>query len=393
MARILMGWELGGGFGHITNILTLGRALRDQGHEVLFALKDTVPTWPLTRDAGFPVLAAPVPRMQPIAMGKRFLARTFADVLIAHGYHQPEILEPQVSAWKALIDLARPDLVISEFSPSLCLAAWSRVPSLAFGIGFCAPCLQRDGRFPVLESNATALLPQERLMEGVADTMKRMGLPVPANPLDALLGNRCLAIGLDEIDPYRAARTEPGVGPLWELPAAEIPMPEKPYCLVYLPGEHPALREIVEGLAALKTPGVVFLRGGGPAARAALSRTVLEVSAKPVDMAAMLPKVSVVVHHAGTGTVERAMAWGRPQVLSPIVLEQGITSRNLARLGTARVAADTAGVQQLAATIDEVAVSVSMRSAAQNLAGRLRQQYPRGSLEKVTGVCAELLAG
>ena len=40
MARVLMGWELGGGLGHIGGLLPIAEGLAAQGHEPIFVVKN-----------------------------------------------------------------------------------------------------------------------------------------------------------------------------------------------------------------------------------------------------------------------------------------------------------------------------------------------------------------
>lgn len=391
MARVLMGWELGAGHGHVVNMMTVARALRERGHEVVLALKEVGGTWTVTRGE-FPIVQAPLSRLQPIATvpGRRFLARSFADILVAHGYANPMVLEPYVRSWRALLDLVRPDLVLAEFAPGLCMAAFGREPCVSFGIGFCAPCLQGKV-FPVLEPKAEELLPLSRLNDGLADVLRRLGRTPPANPLSTVLGDRQLALGFAELDAYRAARKPPLLGPMWELPQEDLPLPATPACLAYLPEEHPAIRQLVAGLVQLNMPGVVYVRGASPETLAALRRGRLEVALDPVDLKAVLPQVSVVIHHAGTGTVERCMAWGRPQVMSPIVLEQGMTTRTLIQMGVAIGAGDAASVAILPQLVEQ-AHAPAIRAAAQQLAVDLRSRDQGNSLPQVIDIALGLIA-
>lgn len=390
MARVLIGWELGAGHGHVVNIMTVARALRELGHDVVLALKEVGATWTVTRGE-FPIVQAPISRMQPIANvpGQRFLARSFSDILVAHGYANPGVLEPYVRSWRSLVDLVRPDLVLTEFSPGLCMATAGQEPCVSFGIGFCAPCLQGKV-FPVLEPRATELLPLSRLVDGVGEVLRRLGREVPANPLTTLVGDRQLAIGFEEIDAYRAARKPPLLGPMWEMPKQDMPLPETPACLVYLPAEHPAIKPLTAAIAKLDMPGVVYVRGAGPDTLKVLRTGRLEVSLTPVDLKEVLPRVSVVIHHGGTGTVERCMAWGRPQVVSPIVLEQGMTARTLVQLGVGKMANDSAAIAILPELVRQ-AHAPEVRAAAQRLAADLRAKYPGGSLQQVLAVSLGLI--
>lgn len=393
MARILIGWDLGGGLGHIVNLVMVGKALAARGHEPVLAVRDPVAVWNMTRDSGLRVVAAPASRVRmSLPAGGAFRARSLADILGVHGMANPDVLEPQVRAWRDLIDLVDPALVIAEFAPTLCLAAEGRVPAISFGIGFTVPCLAPDGSFPVLNPAGTALLPTDALVGSVASVLGRMGAAVPANPLAALLGDVQLNVATDLVDPYREVRPPGSPGPLWRLPAEAVPLPASPFCLVYLPAEHPGIREIVAGLSGLRIPGVAFVRGADQALRTELERCGLEVSDRPFDIEALLPRVSVVFHHAGAGLVERCLAWGRPQVVSPQVLEQELIGNALLRLGVARAVLDPVAARQVGVTLSEVAGSATMQAAAADVAADLRARYRRAGMEAFVAACETRLS-
>ncbi len=54
MARILMAWELGAGYGHLAPLLTLARPLKAAGHEVSFVVRDVVAAEAVLAGSGIP---------------------------------------------------------------------------------------------------------------------------------------------------------------------------------------------------------------------------------------------------------------------------------------------------------------------------------------------------
>lgn len=387
MARVLIGWELGGGHGHAVNLVTLGRALVARGHEVVIVARDVAGIWPVTRAAGIPFLQAPVFAGigATLTGGKPFQARRFTDVLAAFGYGESSLLEPQVRAWDTTVNVVRPDLVVAEFAPTLCLATHGRVPTLAFGIGYCVPCLQ-DGVFPLLNPSVAALASESRLREGIAATLRALGREVPAEPLDAVLGDEQLMISMDEIDPYRAARRRAALGPLASMPPL-APAPVSPYALIYLPAEHPQIAELAAGLAGLDMPGIVYVRGAKPALLEALRKSSLEVSTSPLDLDALMARASVVMHHGGPGTVQRCLAAGVPQVVAPVFLEQHLVARELLDLGVALAIADPDAARRGAALLATASADETMRRRARELAEIVQAKYPGGSLDAVVDAC------
>src|SRR4051794_2356701 len=116
MARVLLGWELGGGLGHVGGLLPIAQGLAAQGHEPLLAVKDLPGALPVLQGRGFALLQAP---LGPQKVPAQFTASSFADILAIRGFADGAELENQVGAWQTLLDLSGAKLVVSNFSPTL----------------------------------------------------------------------------------------------------------------------------------------------------------------------------------------------------------------------------------------------------------------------------------
>ena len=114
MKRVLLAWELGGGTGYTGWLLDIARGLQARGHAVTLALREPVACIHQYASLDAPVLAAPVApgRMPKETRGKGFFPCGFADLMMANGYGETHVLHALVRAWRGLIDLAKPDLII-----------------------------------------------------------------------------------------------------------------------------------------------------------------------------------------------------------------------------------------------------------------------------------------
>ena len=126
-----MGWEMGGGLGHVVPLLAVARGLREHGHRPVLALRDVVEPAFLLRPDGFAVVQAPA--WQPPRARRGPATATLADIFVVMGFGHRDRIHAIVAAWDGLIGLVRPKLVVAEFSPGLCLAARGRVPVVAIG--------------------------------------------------------------------------------------------------------------------------------------------------------------------------------------------------------------------------------------------------------------------
>lgn len=59
MSRIILAWELGANYGHLSQLLCVAQQLRNRGHQVLFAIKNTVAAEQLLNDEKFCYVTAP----------------------------------------------------------------------------------------------------------------------------------------------------------------------------------------------------------------------------------------------------------------------------------------------------------------------------------------------
>src|SRR5262245_16937485 len=186
VATVLLAWELGDGLSHVWPLRVVARGLAAEGHQPVFAVRNLADTGPLFADEPFPVLQAPVWHPRRWRPSRPFVAASFADVLAINGYDHADNLLPRVLAWQRLLDLVRPRLVVSEYSPTLCLAAHGTLPQVLIGSWF--PLPPSDGAsFPPLTPGQEPVLPQEQVLAVVQEVQRRRGrCPLPTLP--ALLG-------------------------------------------------------------------------------------------------------------------------------------------------------------------------------------------------------------
>jgi len=389
MARILLGWELGSGLGHVATLLPVAKALAQHGHEPVFVIRNLVETWPLLGNSGFTVLQAPLFFAHG---GESFTQRTrsYADILAACGYNDMETLEPLVRAWRNLIDQVNPDLVIAEHAPTLSLASYGRVAVVNLGTGFSVPAFD-DDRFPVLNESVPEHISLTDINRHIEIVLQRLGQMAPKLAIRALQGEKIFPAVFAEIDPYRETREPPACGPLWPLPAVVPSLPESPMCLVYLPADHPDLEKLIKGLEGLSMSGMVYVRNASAHVLDQLRNTSLQVSTTPVELDAVLPCVSVVLHHGGAGMTQRCLAYGRPQVIAPIHLEQVLTCTALQEMGVAIKLGGIFSAEQSGAALEQAVNVLRLAQLAQHHAHLLQQRYPRGSLDLVVKACLDKL--
>ena len=289
----------------------VARAFRDGGHEVTLAWGDDGNCV----DPGGPALEIPVPsplglpdaiarHTFPLAsriglMGRKPV-RSFEEVLWLTGALDERYTRAAVEVLRTHMRATRPDVVYSEFNLAAIIAA------RAEGI----PCVG-SGSQPTTASYAS----NPRKSAGIRRLLREMGMPAPASSLSILEGmaRRFIPSG-PTLEPRAGVRAV-YCGFLNEPPAL-TPTP-RDCVLIYLgAGSVPAGvavragRELAEALSC-----DVYVAGVSEAIHAVGDQ---EVTCAPrFDVAELLPRARVFVHHGGQNSVMDALSYEVPQVIVP----------------------------------------------------------------------------
>lgn len=289
----------------------VAQAFRDGGHEVTLAWGDDGNCV----DPGGPALEIPVPsplglpdaiarHTFPLAsriglMGRKPV-RSFEEVLWLTGALDERYTRAAVDALRAHMCAIRPDVVYSEFNLATVIAA------RAEGV----PCVGSASQ-PTTASYAS----NPRKSAGIRRLLREMGMPAPASSLSILEGmaRRFIPSG-PTLEP-RAGERAVYCGFLNEPPAL-TPTP-RDCVLIYLgAGSVPAGvavragRELAEALSC-----DVYVAGVSEAIHAVGDQEV--TCARRFDVAELLPRARVFVHHGGQNSVMDALSYEVPQVIVP----------------------------------------------------------------------------
>jgi rhamnosyltransferase subunit B len=389
MKTILLGWELGANFGHVGPLLHLAREFQRRGLRPVFALRDVVgPRALLGRDA-FPVLQAPVwPRPSSLP-GRPFAPSSYGDIMALHGFAQAEDLAAMVAAWDRLIELVKPDLVLAEFSPTLCLAAFGAISTALLGTGYTMPPVDKP-RFPPFQPGPPPLIAESRLLEAVQAVQTKRQRPMPASLPGLFDAPLRMITSFPELDPYRALRREPLLGPLEPLPGASIERPKR-RLFAYLGDDHPALSMIVECLAELDAQMEVYLRGEVGVFRRLLAARGAVIHDHPPPFGMVMPRASVVMSQAGSATAHAALAAGRPQLLFPLHQEADLTARALEQLGVGLRVPSNATKAAIGAALEQILDDQALAAKAAEIGETVAARTGRDALGIATDACLKLM--
>lgn len=391
MKRVLLAWELGGGIGYTGWLIAIARELQARGCETVLALRELEPCIHQFAFIDCPVVAAPVaPGFRPSRVRREgFHPCGFADLMLANGFGQTHELHALVRAWRGLIDLVKPDLIVGAYSPVLGVAAYGRVPLAIVGYGYTAPPADRPA-FPLFRRNRTPYADQETLLARVRRVQDAVGGPLPDRLTDIYRGAGRFILSFDELDPYRDTRHEPLMGPLEPLGGIP-PLPPAPRFYAYLLGDQPFVPKVVEALAQSGLPGAIYLRNGKMAPPPGLAENGVDWLTRPPPLSEATAGATVMVHHGGANSVHAALAAGRQQILLPRNLDQTIIADRAKALGLA----DTLGRRDAAAKVGDclrgLAVDRDALRLADDFAHLVRRRGQHHALPRIVESCMALL--
>ena len=302
---LLIGWELGGGHGHVLRLVPVVRGYLERGWRVVAALRD-VPTGNIWLD-GLRAMVGPQ-RLQVI-QAPRFADRragdeppvSLAEILCRTGFDDAATVRPLVHHWQAIVRVFRPDAVLSDFAPALNLAVRGRLPLSVIGNGWTLPP-DRDGPVPfAVPAEATPTIDHQARILCCARAVAGPD-HAPQRFCDLLRGDINALCVIPELDPYHDHRTDAW---LWspEMPAPQpVPPTQRAGGLVYLPPHHPARASVTQACANSNMPFRAYFGGAGAGQFGNL--TVMD---EPIDFIRKVPRSKVVIHHGGLGTAMWAL--------------------------------------------------------------------------------------
>jgi hypothetical protein len=298
--KVLFGWELGGGQGHIQRLAALARTLESHGVEPVFALKSYK-----IKGMSFPwkIVCAPL-----LPFSGRSESYTFADILETFGFGNANLLRSHLQAWQSVLLEVKPSLVITDFAPGLVLAARNIIPTIVTGDSFAVP--------PPIEVFPPLRFPtpseSEKRQEQLSNTVREV---VKSDTLlgEVLSGDASFIFGIPELDPYRYLRAE---------------------CQQYL-SVH--ITPIPKNLHSSDGPAWAYLYDDYPYRDLVLQTLRPQCDFKPLTE--VLAGKSLAIHHGSSTTAITCLLAGIPQLVFPKHLEHQLNAITLSGLGVAKTIA------------------------------------------------------
>jgi hypothetical protein len=385
--RALLAWEAGAGGSHNARMVTLANTLKRRGFSIDFAsLRPHEIREPLHSVER--LLQAPVvPRMSRTGIPwTPKPVRSYSDVLQYLGLDTPIVVRRQLEAWRSIFDLVRPDVVVCDYSPLAALAARNRLPAVAFGCAFTAPC-GSDGRFPPFAPNPPSEIEDEiSLLCSINAALDELGEPAVPDLPSACVPPHNFAYGFSEIDPYAAIRRH-------ELLPSVVEQCVSPpgggrEVALFLSKDLKNDPTVIQTLVALKLPLRIDDRDLEPETRRVLEQSGAKIEPRLVDTNDMAKFAAVAVTHGGSHSVSRALVAGVPQVILAASPENWFYVNVIERLGIGK---GTGRRSQLLDTVNQVVLDPGYGERARALAIDCRRRHLGNTFEMVADRIAQTL--
>jgi MGT family glycosyltransferase len=289
----------------------------------------------------------------------------------------------------AAIGLVGPDAIVVDcmLAGGLAAAERSRVPAAALVHVLDHACA--DG---ILARSFSAM------MSPVNDTRSGLGLAPVAAYADLLEPMTLVLVTTVEVldlPPSGLPGNVRYIGPIFDdepqTPVPDLPGDDRPLVLVsfsttYQHQEEP-LQRVADALAEIPVRGLMTLGD-------VLAPDVLSLPPNVAVRAfarhdVLLPRASLVVTHAGLGTVMAALAHGVPLVCMPMGRDQDTNARRVEALGAGLALPVDAGVPEIGQAVAEVLDTPSYREAARRLQGTFASAPgAAGGADELERLCA-----
>jgi UDP:flavonoid glycosyltransferase YjiC (YdhE family) len=233
------------------------------------------------------------------------------------------------------------------------------------------------------------LVPEAELLQTIHEVQRRRQRPSPATLPGLLASAERFVTVLPELDPYKRVRREPQIGPLEPRLSVPLPPPASAEFFAYLSAECPGLETLMTGLAHTRIPGLAYIRGASADLRGRLAGPGLEILDAPASLAAILPRVSLVIHH-GLGLCQYALSAGRPQLLFPRHMEQLLTAQLVQQLGVGDYLAGEFSADAVTQKVQQFCEDRRYADKARAHAESVQARGPWDPLDRILDACCKI---
>ena len=379
--NILLAWEMGGNWGHVSRDLPVLRRLQAEGHDVRYAVRDAAIAPTLSASVGIRCVAAP--GSAALRRMPRGLAG-YGAILFADRFGDATVLEQRLTGWMRLFAEHETDVVVSDYAPAALLAARvAGIPSVAVGSGFEIPpdgALLPSFSGSAAQDEAARRFSEDMVIFNVNRVLRDLGAPPLQRLAQVFQGTRRVLTTVAELDHCGARPDATYAGPVQDLPGGVTASwrTTKPRVLVYLRGLDPVIDEVLQVLDAIGADAIAVLPDVG---RLPHIDANLQVFRKPVCFDGLLETADLVIA-SGSGTLTTALLSGVPALVLPSNAEQSMFARRVEDAG-AGMAVGSGTAATVSGAIRRLLHDAAFRAAAATFAAKYAGLRMESSVQTV----------
>lgn len=387
MAHIVLAWELGGGFGHLTRLKALARELLTDKHRVTLVARHlgsacTVFAPLAEKSSNLNFVQAPFYNGHlPNSLEQ---TPAYVHVLFNVGYGHPEILPRLVANWYRTLCELEPDMLIADHSPTALMTSRDMgIPRINFGDGFTCP--PPSNPLPQLHSSflqESTLADEAKVLKYCNQALAVQGISPMGELADIYRVNETFLTTLAELDHLGERAQVHYSGALWgEVKQSDTLQPVwpdvyGPKIFAYLKvQEH--LQSQLEVLEQTGLPVLAYIPDvGSELIDTYANSPSVELLSQPVGTSKVLERAQLVVSHGGHQLAAECLLAGKPQVHLPLHLEQQLLALRCEQTGSSL----SSHPAQFGVVFSQALENLSRLtdSARQLAATRHRQRNPLG---------------
>ncbi|MBL7002516.1 MAG: hypothetical protein ISR69_00645 [Gammaproteobacteria bacterium] len=338
--HIVLAWELGSNYGHLSKMLTLTRPFISKGYKVSFILRDLSHVQQLGVPDNINIYQS------PFISGKQsaqYAPTNYSDILLGVGYSDLNKFVGALRGWITLFELLKPDLLICDHSPTALLAAKANGCKVVnFGTGFELVDLHE----PFASLRLWEKVPQSSLVAADQSLLIKINKALKLNQKkgysnlkSAFTVDQSYLCTLPELDPYIGRKNTPYWGPLMEMGSGVTPVWPKQdgfKVFVYVRPDIKIMLHLIKAMMSLNLSVLIHCIGGyTPKIDGIQNLENIHICEKPLNMSEIVKQADLILCHGGHGTVANALLAGIPLLLFPTQQEQKNTAVRLTNLGVA----------------------------------------------------------
>lgn len=366
-----MTWELGGGLGHITSLRRVGQELTARGHTVFAAVRDLRWAHKIFDGSEIQPLQAPFKQRANSSSTNRILS--YAHILRNTSFGNADELSGLADAWRNLIELLQPDVILFNHSPTALLASRAfSAKRFIVGTGFEFP--PDTNPLPVIrpceDPAALSIADDEAAIIENANSILNKWLAAPILSLSQLYHpiDGVYLFSIPELDTFGPREGVHYLG-IDSRIAGEIPQwpaGEGKRVLAYLK-PFKCLETLLQILSQMPVQTLIYAPEVGESIKQKYEGKAVRFAPNPIDLNAAAKQCDAAILNGTNATVGQILMAGIPMLNIPLVLEQDYNSRAVQRLGAGLIASPNRPAE-LAARVTDLFTSEQLYENAKSFA-------------------------